>query len=45
MLQSGTEIVVALHSPGLDLINQQSLLDTIVTSLHETFHRNQFRTL
>ena len=45
MWRSGIEIPVAQHSPDLDLIDQQSLLDTIVIELHETVHRNKFRTL
>ena len=42
MWRSGIEILVAQHSPDLDLIDQQALLDTIVIELHETVHRNQF---
>ena len=45
MWRSGIEILVGQHSPGLDLIDQLTLLDTIVIELHETVHRNQFRPL
>ena len=45
MWRSGIEILVVQHSPDLDLIDQQTLLDTIVIELYETVHRNQFRPL
>jgi len=45
MWRSGIEILAAQHSPGLDLIDQKTWLDTIVLELHETVHRNQFRPL
>ena len=45
MWRNGIEILVAKHSPDLDLIDQQAWLDTIVVQLHETVHRNQFRPL
>ena len=45
MWLSGIEILAVQHSPDLDLIDQQTLLDTIVIELHETVHRNQFRPL
>ena len=38
MWRSGIEIHVAQRSPDLDLIDQQTLLDTIVIELHETVH-------
>ena len=45
MWRSGTEIVADKLSQDSDLIDRQILLNMIVIELHETVHRNQFRTL
>ena len=37
MWRSGIKILAAQHSPGLDLIDQQTWLDTIVIELHKKF--------